>query len=36
MIKYYQHTSLSYTQLWLLNDANNPAHGLENNNAANK
>ena len=37
MIKHYQHTSLPYAQLWLLNDVNIPsAHGLENSKACNK
>ena len=37
MIKHYQHTSLPYAQLWLLNDINTTsAHGLENSKASNK
>ena len=37
MIKHYQHTSLPYAQLWLLNDVNTPSvHGLENSKACNK
>ena len=37
MIKHYQHTSLPYGQLWLLNDVNTPsAHGLENSKACKK
>ena len=37
MIKHYQHISLPYTQLSLLNDINTPsAHGLENSKDDNK
>ena len=37
MIKHYQHASLPYAQLWLLNDINTAsAHGLENSKASNK
>ena len=37
MIKHYQHASLPYAQLWLLNDINTAsAHGRENSKASNK
>ena len=36
MIKHYQHTYLPYAQLWLLNDVNTPANGLENSKVCNK
>ena len=37
MIKHYQHTSLPYAQLWLLNDFNTPSvYSHENSKACNK
>ena len=37
MVKHYQHTSLPYSQLWLLNDVTTPSsHGLENSKTCNK